>query len=92
MKKILFLPFKLIAGILSGIIGKRLYAKLWSIIDGRTPPAPESRSTSLGRLMLSLGLQGAVFSAVRGLADNLSRRWFYSLTGRWPGKETAGEE
>jgi hypothetical protein len=91
MKKILFLPFKVGASKLSVIVGKRVYDRLWSLIDGRTPPVPESRSASMGRLALSLGLQGAVFSVVRGLADNGSRRYFQKLTGRWPGKEPEAE-
>jgi hypothetical protein len=41
--------------------------------------------------MAALMLEGAIFGAVRGLAEHGSRSVFSRLTGRWPGEERAEE-
>jgi hypothetical protein len=33
--KLIFLPMRLCAGLLSGIVGKKLFERLWAVIDGR---------------------------------------------------------
>jgi hypothetical protein len=92
LKNIFYLPFKIVAGILSGIIGKRLYAKLWAAIDERPAPVPQERGIDVRKLALSLGLQGVVFNVVRGLLDHGSRKSFYALTHAWPGREEPGAQ
>jgi Protein of unknown function (DUF4235) len=87
MRRLLFLPFSLLAARLGGLLARRTFNSLWGLIDRRDPPESEERGVSLGRLMLALALQGAVFRAVAGAADHLARRAFLRLTGRWPGDE-----
>ena len=38
-------------------------------------------------LALALVVEGALFRALKGLADHGSRRAFARLTGSWPGEE-----
>jgi hypothetical protein len=87
MAKLLFMPFRLGAGVLAGMLGKKAFDLIWSRIDDREPPQPENRRVSLGKLALALGLEGALFRLVKGLVDHGSRRGFASLTGAWPGDE-----
>jgi hypothetical protein len=87
MAKLLFMPFRLGAGVLAGMLGKKAFDLIWSRIDDREPPQPENRRISIGKLALALGLEGALFRLVRGLVDHGSRRGFASLTGAWPGDE-----
>jgi hypothetical protein len=87
MMKILFLPFSLIGGLLAGIIGRRLFQRIWSLIDREEPPEPEHRDVSWGKLIAALMLEGAIFRATRGAVDKATREAFSRLTGSWPGEE-----
>ncbi len=87
MLKLMFAPFRVLGGLLAGTLAKRLFARLWGLIDSEQAPAPEQRRISLGKLAAALVLEGAVFRAARGLADHGARVAFSRLTGRWPGEE-----
>lgn len=87
MSKLLFLPVSLGTGILAGILGKRAFETLWSVIDDEEPPQPEHRRAQLGKLALALAIEGALFRLLKGLVDHASRRGFARLTGVWPGEE-----
>ena len=87
MLKVMFVPFRLGAGLLAGVLSRKVFARAWRLVDAEQPPEPEQRQISVGKLAAALLLQGAVFSAVRGLVDHGSRRAFKRLTGRWPGEE-----
>ncbi len=87
MSKILFLPFSMIGGLLAGIVGKKAFAALWGIFDDGEAPDPKHREISLGKLVPALLLEGAIFGAVRGLFDHVTRHAFNRVTGSWPGEE-----
>jgi hypothetical protein len=87
MIKILFIPFSVLGGILAGVVGKKTFEGLWSAIEDEEPPDPKYREIAWQKLVAALLLEGAIFRAVRGLADHGSRRAFRRLTGRWPGEE-----
>jgi len=83
----LFKPFGVIGGLIAGLLGRRLFDWIWGKIDQQEPPEAKHSDVGLGRLVLSLVLQGAIFSVVRGLFDHHSRRAFQRFTGRWPGEQ-----
>jgi Protein of unknown function (DUF4235) len=85
VSKIVFLPFAVIGGLLSGVIGKRAFRRVWALVDSEEPPDPTRRDTSWGKLILALVLEGAIFRAVRGIVDRASRQGVSRLTGSWPG-------
>jgi Protein of unknown function (DUF4235) len=87
MLKLLFAPFNIVSGWVSGLLGRRVFDAAWGVIDKDKPPQPEQRQVSLGKLALALALNGAVFKLVRGLVDHVARSAFARLTGRWPGAE-----
>jgi Protein of unknown function (DUF4235) len=87
MSKLAFTPFSLSSGLLAGLVGKRLFAAIWSAFDDEEPPAPEHRDVNLGKLVTALVIQGAVFTVVRGLVDHAVRHGFLRLSGSWPGDE-----
>ena len=93
MLKLMFIPFRVLSGILAGTVAARLFGRIWRLFDSEQPPDPEQREVSLGKLAVALLLQGAVFGAVRGLADHGARVAFRRATGRWPGepRRDAGE-
>jgi Protein of unknown function (DUF4235) len=87
MRKLFFMPFGVVGGLVAGALGRRVFGTIWGVIDEEAPPEPEQRRVSIGKLALALALDGAVVRVVRGLVDHGSRRGFQRLTGLWPGKE-----
>jgi hypothetical protein len=92
MSKLIFRPVSIVAGLLAGLVGKKLFKGLWRVLDKHEPPKPEERPVALGMLALALAIEGALFRLVKGLAEHGSRHAFSQLTGSWPGERTTGAE
>jgi hypothetical protein len=90
MSKLIFRPVSIVAGLLAGLVGKKLFQGLWRVLDKQEPPKPEERAVAIGMLALALAMEGALFRLVKGLAEHGSRHAFSQLTGSWPG-ERLGE-
>jgi len=83
----MFAPVKLLARRLAPRLSARLFARVWGVVDADAPPPrPEDPHASVAKLGLALALEGACVALVRGLFDQISRRQFARLTGRWPGR------
>lgn len=87
MSKVLFAPFSIAGGFIAGLVGRKVFEGLWSVIDKDDAPGPDQRGVRWGKLVLALVLEGAIFRAVRGVFDHGSREAFRRLTGSWPGDE-----
>jgi Protein of unknown function (DUF4235) len=85
--KFLFIPIGVAGGLLAGFVGKKVFEQIWGLIDKEEPPDPKHREISVPKMLAALALEGAIFRAVRGLADHGSRRTFARLSGTWPGEE-----
>jgi hypothetical protein len=90
MSRLLFAPISVVAGLLAGAVGKKMFARVWSLFDKEDAPDPKHRDVSWRKVVLALLLEGAVFRAVRGIVDRGAREAFSKLTGVWPGE--AGPE
>lgn len=86
MSKLIFRPVSIVAGLLAGFVGKKLFRSLWRALDKQEPPKPEERSAAIGMLALALAIEGALFRLVKGLAEHGSRHAFSQFTGSWPGE------
>ena len=85
--KLLFTPVSLIAGLIAGLVGKKIFERLWGLVDEEEPPSPEHREFSWPKMIAALLIEGAIFSLVKGLVDHATRRAFAKGTGTWPGEE-----
>ena len=92
MLKVLFIPVSILAGLVAGVVGKKLFNQLWGLIDEEEPPDSKHRDIGWGRLLLAGAIQGAIFRAVKELADHAARRGFYRTTGTWPGDKRPDPE
>jgi hypothetical protein len=90
--KLLFIPFSIAAGLIAGLVGKKLFNGLWGVIDDEEPPDSKHRDISWGRLLIAGAIQGAIFRAVKEATDHASRRAFYRTTGTWPGEKRPDPE
>jgi hypothetical protein len=81
----------MLSGLFAGVLARRLFQALWSLVDREPPPDPSRRDVSWGKVVAALALEGALFRVVRGVVDRASRQAFNRATGSWPGEErTAG--
>jgi hypothetical protein len=85
--KFVFTPFSIVLGLLAGIVGTKIFEKIWSLVDDEEPPSPEHREFSWPKLIAALAVEGAIFRLVKGLADHGARTTFAKATGSWPGEE-----
>jgi uncharacterized protein DUF4235 len=85
--KFLFIPIGVVGSILAGAVGKKVFEKVWALIDEEEPPDPKHREISVPKMVVATALEGAIFRAVRSLADHGSRRTFAHVAGFWPGEE-----
>jgi hypothetical protein len=85
--KLIFTPISIVAGLLAGMVGKKIFERIWGLIDEEEPPEPEHREVSWPKLIAALAFEGAIFRLVKGLVDHGTRRTFAGLTGSWPGEE-----
>ena len=92
MLKVLFIPVSVGAGLLAGVVGKKVFNQLWGLIDEEEPPDSKHRDISWARLLLAGALQGAIFRAVKEATDHAARRGFYRTTGSWPGEKQPDPE
>jgi hypothetical protein len=83
---VLFLPFRVGAGVLAGLLGKRLFGAVWGLVDHGEPPSAHNRRASMPKLALALAIDGAIVRLLKGFADHGTRELFVRLTGRWPGE------
>ena len=90
--KLIFTPISIVSGLLAGIAGKKVFERLWSLIDEEEPPEPEHREISWPKLIAALAFEGAIFRLVKGLVDHGARRAFANVTGSWPGEEAPERE
>jgi len=91
MSKILFAPFSALGAVLAGFLGRKLFARLWSVIDKHEPPDPTHRDAPWSKVLSALLLEGAIFTVVRGSVDRGLRVLFSKVAGSWPGQKRAEE-
>jgi hypothetical protein len=85
--KFIFAPIGIVLGLIAGMLGSKIFERIWALIDEEEPPKPEHREFSWPKLVVALLIEGAIFRLVKGLVDHGSRTSFAKLTGSWPGEE-----
>jgi hypothetical protein len=87
VEKIVFTPISIGAGLAAAFVGKLAFDRIWALIDEEEPPEPEHRDVNWVKLIAAMALQGAIFRAVRGIAEHGARVGYARYTGAWPGEE-----
>jgi hypothetical protein len=86
--KLIFTPLSIVLGLVAGMVGKKIFERLWGLVDEEEPPRPEHREFAWPKLIAALVFEGAIFRLVKGLVDHGARRSFAKATGSWPGEES----
>jgi hypothetical protein len=90
--KLLFAPVSIVAGLLAGLLGKKLFEQVWAIFDDEEPPESEHRDATWGKVITAAALQGAIFRATKEAVDRGARTAFLNATGSWPGEDRPEQE
>jgi len=90
--KFLFTPISILLALLAGMLGQKVFEKIWSLVDDEEPPSPEHREFSWPKMVTALLVEGAIFRLVKGLTDHGARRTFAKATGKWPGEEAPSRD
>ena len=85
--RFLFAPISIIAGLIAGFLGKKLFTQVWALFDDQKPPESEHREAEWGKVVAAAALQGAIFRATKIAVDRGARVAFANTTGTWPGAE-----
>jgi len=83
--KLLYKPFGIILGLLSGLLASKVFNAIWGMFDQEEPPKPTTRDTSWAKVIGAAAMQGVVFKVTRAFVDRNTARGFAFLTGVWPG-------
>ena len=85
--KLIYKPFGIIIGILSGLVAKRIFNFAWEKLDDEDPPKATTEYSPLAKVFAAAAVQGVIFKVVRAGVDRAGARGFEHLTGTWPGEK-----
>lgn len=90
--KLLYKPIGIVAGLLAGLLSRRIFDVIWAKIDEEEAPKPTHQDVPVAKIVTAAALQGIVFKATKATVNHYGARGFYHVTGTWPGKKPAPKE
>ena len=52
--KFVFTPFSILLGLAAGLVGQKIFEKIWGLVDDEEPPSPQHREFSWPKLVAAL--------------------------------------
>lgn len=88
MKKLLYKPVAIVAGLISGMIASAIFKQVWKLARHEDHP-PEAMEAQRGwsEVLIAAAIHGAIFAAVKAAVDRSAAVGTRRVTGVWPGKE-----
>ena len=80
-------PVGIVLGLVAGFISRKLFDRLWALIDREDPPKPTTRETTWPKVLAAAAVEGVTFKVTRAAVDRAGARGFAALTGTWPGEK-----
>ena len=77
--------------LISGILGQKIAARLWTKVFGREPPDTAQEHVRWPQLIPAAIVEGTVYKLARMLVDRGPRLAVAKSTGSWPGQVGQGE-
>jgi hypothetical protein len=90
--KLLYKPFGIVLGILAGFVSRKLFDRIWALIDREEPPSPTTERTTWPKVLAAAAVEGVTFKVTRAAVDRAGAKGFSHLTGVWPGKREPAPE
>jgi len=85
MAKILYKPIGILVGVLAGAIAGQIFERVWAMISDEQPADADDRDAGWVEVLVSAGIQGAIFALVQALVRRGGAKGFERATGVWPG-------
>jgi hypothetical protein len=89
--RLLYKPFGIVFGIVAGLLSKKLFERVWGLIDEEEPPEATTRQTTWPKVLGAAAVQGITFKVTRAAVDRAGARGFERVTGVWPGEKNPDE-
>jgi hypothetical protein len=83
--KILYKPIGILVGVLAGLLAGKLFELIWGLVSDEQPADADDRDAGWPEVLISAGIQGAVFATVQALVRRSGAKGFERVTGIWPG-------
>jgi hypothetical protein len=90
--KLLYKPVGIVLGLVAGFISRKLFDRLWALIDREDPPKATTRETTWPKVLAAAAVEGLTFKVTRAAVDRAGAQGFASLTGAWPGEKRPDPE
>jgi hypothetical protein len=91
VRRIVYLPFSIVAGLVAGQISRRVFRTLWARVDDTPPPKPGSGQGGMGKVVAGQAAEAAVMAGTAAAVDRLFARGFHHALGVWPKKPDVPE-
>jgi hypothetical protein len=85
--KLLYKPIGILLGVLSGLVGKRIFDFVWTKIDDEEPPEGTTQVAPWSKILAAAAIQGMIFRTTRVVVDRYGAVGWHYLTGVWPGEK-----
>lgn len=89
--KLIYKPFSIIAGIVAGMLSRKLFDAIWSRFRDDPAPKADTEAATFGAVIVAAAVQGVTARVTRAAVDRASARGFKHLTGIWPGEKADAE-
>ena len=85
--KLLYKPVGIVLGLIAGFLSRKLFDRVWALIDREDPPKATTRETTWPKVLAAAAVEGVTFKVTRAAVDRAGARGFAALTGTWPGEK-----
>ena len=85
--RLLYKPFGVVLSLVAGFISRKLFDRIWALIDREEAPKPTTRETSWPKVLAAAAVEGVTFKVTRAAVERAGAKGFASLTGSWPGEK-----
>lgn len=90
--KLVYKPIAIVLGLIAGFAARKLFDRLWGLIDSDDPPKPTTLEATWPKVLAAAAIEGVTMKVTRAAVDRAGAKGFASLTGSWPGEKPADAE
>lgn len=85
--KFIYKPVAIVLGLIAGMIGRKVFERVWGMISDEDPADPDDRDAGWAEVLISAAIGGAIMKTVQALVRRGGAKGIERSTGFWPGDE-----
>jgi hypothetical protein len=82
---LMYKPIAVILGLIAGFLSKKLFDRVWGLIDEEEPPRPNTQRATWPKVLAAAAVEGVTFKVTRAAVERAGAKGFSAVTGAWPG-------